>query len=299
VDADEVDTTMDVNESGSAHVVGDPSQLTALASAEGVTFDLAPGRAVVAVQGLGFVGAAMCVAAATAVDAAGDPCFNVVGVDLGDDAGRRRIDSLNSGRFPFETTDTALVSALSAARERANLFACADPAAYGLADVVVVDIPLDIDWRSEQPALRLAGFEAAIRTVGRHVHNMGIKAASWSYFAELAVVVCLVPPDRLIITNVFSDHRTDADVVRRQIDAERWKRLAQLADVPSLEKCIGDLRDRKSLDAAVKGCSALYHVAADYRFDVADPEDVYKSNVEGTRGLLEAATPPNAGGITA
>jgi dihydroflavonol-4-reductase len=65
--------------------------------------------------------------------------------------------------------------------------------------------------------------------------------------------------------------------------------LAQLADVPSLEKCVGDLRDKKSLDAAVKGCSALYHVAADYRFDVADPEEVYKSNVEGTRSLLEAA----------
>lgn len=169
MDAHEVDTTMDVNESGSARVDGDPSELAALASTEGVTFEHTAGRAVVAVQGLGFVGAAMCVAAATAVDASGEPCFSVVGVDLGDDAGRRRIDSLNGGRFPFETTDTELVSALAAARESGNLFACADAAAYGLADVVVVDIPLDIDWRSEQPALRLAGFEAAIRTVGRHV----------------------------------------------------------------------------------------------------------------------------------
>jgi hypothetical protein len=69
-------------------------------------------------------------------------------------------------------------------------------------------------------------------SVGHNVQVMGIKAASWSYFAELALVVCLVPPDRLIITNVFSDHRTDAELVRRQIDAERWRRFAQLADVP-------------------------------------------------------------------
>jgi hypothetical protein len=63
-------------------------------------------------------------------------------------------------------------------------------------------------------------------SVGHNVQVMGIKAASWSYFAELAVVVCLVPPDRLIITDLFSGHSD------RQIDAERWKRLAQLADVP-------------------------------------------------------------------
>ena len=62
-----------------------------------------------------------------------------------------------------------------------------------------------------------------------------------------------------------------------------------LSDLRGLETAIGDLRDRASLDAAVKGCSALYHVAADYRFDVSDIDDVYKSNVEGTRNLLEAA----------
>lgn len=65
--------------------------------------------------------------------------------------------------------------------------------------------------------------------------------------------------------------------------------LRWLDGLPALEKSIGDLRDRASLDAAVKGCEALYHVAADYRFDVPDPEEVYRSNVEGTRNLLLAA----------
>jgi len=62
-----------------------------------------------------------------------------------------------------------------------------------------------------------------------------------------------------------------------------------LSDLRKMDIAVGDLRDRASLDAAVKGCRMLFHVAADYRFDVSDPNDVYKSNVEGTRNLLEAA----------
>jgi dihydroflavonol-4-reductase len=62
-----------------------------------------------------------------------------------------------------------------------------------------------------------------------------------------------------------------------------------LADLPKIDFATGDLRDKASLDQAVKGCKGLYHVAADYRFDVSDQADTYKSNVEGTRNLLEAA----------
>jgi nucleotide sugar dehydrogenase len=138
-----------------------------LAQAEGVALgDVA--RPIVAVQGLGFVGAAMAIAVASARRGS-DAAYTVVGVDLDDAAGRARVDALNAGRFPFETTDASLVDALAAARRSGNFVACCDPAAYGLADVVVVDVPLDIDWRAEPPSLRLAGFEAAIRTIGRGV----------------------------------------------------------------------------------------------------------------------------------
>lgn len=51
----------------------------------------------------------------------------------------------------------------------------------------------------------------------------------------------------------------------------------------------GDLRDRASLDRALKGCLALYHVAADYRLWVRRVEDLYHSNVEGTRNIMLAA----------
>lgn len=52
---------------------------------------------------------------------------------------------------------------------------------------------------------------------------------------------------------------------------------------------IGDLRDPVSLQKAIAGCDAVFHVAADYRLWVRDPQEMYRSNVEGTRALLEAA----------
>ena len=55
------------------------------------------------------------------------------------------------------------------------------------------------------------------------------------------------------------------------------------------ETAIGDLRDSASLERAMRGCEAVFHVAADYRLWVRDPAEMYRSNVEGTRAILEAA----------
>ena len=51
----------------------------------------------------------------------------------------------------------------------------------------------------------------------------------------------------------------------------------------------GDLTDPSSLQRAVKGCSAVFHVAADYRLWARRPEELYSSNVQGTEELLKAA----------
>src|ERR1700684_4157867 len=55
------------------------------------------------------------------------------------------------------------------------------------------------------------------------------------------------------------------------------------------ETAAGDLRDSASLEKAIAGCEAVFHVAADYRLWVQDPAEMYRSNVEGTRAILEAA----------
>ena len=61
-------------------------------------------------------------------------------------------------------------------------------------------------------------------------------------------------------------------------------RLPKSADV-----VVGDLRSPEGFAAAMKGCDALIHVAADYRLWVPDPAEMYKANVEGTRELLRVA----------
>ncbi len=88
-----------------------------------------PERPVVCVQGLGFVGAAMAVAVAAARDQRGQPRFSVVGVDLPTAPGQERIDCLNSGRFPFRTSDGDLVDATARAHAAGNLRASSDRAA--------------------------------------------------------------------------------------------------------------------------------------------------------------------------
>lgn len=70
--------------------------------------------------------------------------------------------------------------------------------------------------------------------------------------------------------------------------------VRQTSDLRNIEglnadRVTGDLRSAPSLGKAVSGCDVIFHVAADYRLWVKDPEQMYRSNVEGTRALLEAA----------
>jgi dihydroflavonol-4-reductase len=56
-----------------------------------------------------------------------------------------------------------------------------------------------------------------------------------------------------------------------------------------VEVCEGDLLDLASVRRAVKGVNLVFHVAADYRLWVPDPEELHRVNVGGTRAVLEAA----------
>jgi dihydroflavonol-4-reductase len=55
------------------------------------------------------------------------------------------------------------------------------------------------------------------------------------------------------------------------------------------DRVTGDLRDAISIEKALAGCDVVFHVAADYRLWVRDSGAMYRSNVEGTRSLLESA----------
>jgi dihydroflavonol-4-reductase len=51
----------------------------------------------------------------------------------------------------------------------------------------------------------------------------------------------------------------------------------------------GDLTDPASLRAALNDCDQLFHVAADYRLWARDPQQIYRSNVDGTINIMDAA----------
>lgn len=57
----------------------------------------------------------------------------------------------------------------------------------------------------------------------------------------------------------------------------------------AIEIAVGDLTDRASLGTALADCTALFHVAADYRLGTRDPALLYRNNVDGTANVLEAA----------
>jgi dihydroflavonol-4-reductase len=52
---------------------------------------------------------------------------------------------------------------------------------------------------------------------------------------------------------------------------------------------VGDLRDRASITAALRGVRYLIHAAADYRLWAPSPDDILRNNVDGTRTLMEEA----------
>ncbi len=139
-------------------------------------------RPIVCVQGLGFVGAAMAVAIANAKDSE-DYYFNVVGIDLPNKEGLEKINSLNNGIFPFETTDVKLKDAVKNIVNSKNFYATSDTEFFKSADIVLVDINLDVYYESEKPYLDLTAFKKAIATIGQNIKE-----------DALVIVETTVPP---------------------------------------------------------------------------------------------------------
>jgi len=85
------------------------------------------------------------------------------------------------------------------------------------------------------------------------------------------------------VVRALLDLRANIRVLARPTSDRR-----NLAGLP-VEFVTGDLGDAPSLGPALDGCTGLFHVAADYRLWVPDPEVMYRANVDGTRALMQAA----------
>ncbi len=162
----------------------------------------------VCIQGLGFVGSAMALAVAMARNESGDPLYDVMGIDVSNEEGKRRVGEINKGLFPFENNDEKLAEAMTEAYKAGNLKASTDIDYYKTADVVIVDINLDISYKDGDPILDLEPFRHAIHTLGRTIKE-----------GCLVIVETTVPPGTCekiiypIICEEFSIRGLDANKV--------------------------------------------------------------------------------------
>ena len=131
------------------------------------------GKKVVVVQGLGFVGAVMSLVCANAFT----EDYAVIGVDLANENTFWKIKSINNGIFPLIADDPKIAEYFVKAKAKMNFLATFDPVAYQYADVIIVDINLDVQKESfEKGGLKsfevnLNGFKAAIQSIGRNCRD--------------------------------------------------------------------------------------------------------------------------------
>ncbi len=125
----------------------------------------------VVVQGLGFVGLAMSVAIASAKDENNEPLYNVIGLDLDNKQGIKKVSDINSNIFPLNSTDLLLENSFKQCLSNKNLKATTNPEVLANADFIIVDINLDVDIDKERGNIDFRGFIKAINTIGEYVRS--------------------------------------------------------------------------------------------------------------------------------
>lgn len=103
-----------------------------------------PNRKNVIIQGLGFVGSAMSAVLANASDKNGNLLYNVFAVDLADKENYWKIARANEGKPPVLSSDHTMNEAYLSANKNKNFLATCCNFAYSIADIVVIDLHLDI-----------------------------------------------------------------------------------------------------------------------------------------------------------
>lgn len=124
-------------------------------------------KKIIVVQGLGFVGAVMALVCANSIK----ENYAVIGVDLLNKETYWKIGSINEGVFPLIADDPKIYEYFERVNSMGNLYATYDSVAYKYADVIVVDINLDVIKSADNfddYTVDLTGFKTAISTIGMH-----------------------------------------------------------------------------------------------------------------------------------
>ena len=143
-------------------------------------------KTIVVIQGLGFVGTAMALVVANSMD--GDKTkYAVIGVDLPEEPSYWKIAMINNGSMPIKSSDPKMDKYFKNAMRYGNLMATHDNYAYSVADVIIVDVQLDlVKQRStnySDISIKIDSFKDAIKTIGNHMQP-----------GTLVIVETTVPP---------------------------------------------------------------------------------------------------------
>jgi len=125
----------------------------------------------VCVQGLGYVGSATMAAVSSARDKFGKPIYNVIGLDLKNEEGEKKIFSFNKGNFPFVSADNKMKTFIKKAFLEKRLFATSDVDYFAIADVVLVNVALDISYKRKKSYVDFSRFDDAIRTIASKINS--------------------------------------------------------------------------------------------------------------------------------
>jgi len=127
-------------------------------------------KKVIAVQGLGFVGSVMSLVCANAINGN----YAVIGVDVPTKRGKKITDDLNNGIFPLVAEDPKIDQLFKKSIAKENFFATTETDVYKVADVVIIDVNLDIDKENHASGelinynVDLALFKKAISSIGQN-----------------------------------------------------------------------------------------------------------------------------------
>jgi UDP-N-acetyl-D-glucosamine dehydrogenase len=128
------------------------------------------GKKVIVVQGLGFVGAVMTLICSNALTEE----YAVIGVDLANSNNYWKIASINEGVFPVVASDPKIEEFFEKTQSKGSLLATFDSYAYAVADVIIVDINLDVLKNSDFSKtlinydVNLKPFEKGIETISNN-----------------------------------------------------------------------------------------------------------------------------------
>ena len=139
----------------------------------------------VAVQGLGFVGTVMSLVIANS----DEDIYNVIGVDQKNEDSYWKIADINSGNLPVISSDPKVEEFFKNSKRRKNLFATYDSEAFVYADVILVDINLDVIKQKDKDQ-NISSYDVPLGSFKSAMHSIAEKCKP----DVLILVETTVPP---------------------------------------------------------------------------------------------------------